>query len=1237
MRELNPNNSFDSTLKKNKSINTEMKDNQIIEELLINEDIDIVENLTLAQKKQEQTYNLSNGQGESENNQVATDHTNDDSDKFYKYQDAHGGEMLQDKEISKDSQVDEMVEEAVDVETLDEKVDLDSNEDSDGSSIEEVVEEVKREDEMGNEGLGVSGVNTEESDYHNQILDLQEDGEGLNEKEEELDQEDLVVEDGNGLGEESDSEEQGSEEENGSDADEEVSVSEDDSESGHVEDEEVVEDEGKEPQPEISTGEEEEIDKPQLPEVPEVDNSQSQDNETGVEIEVDEYGNTVAVFAPMERSAVTTYTLQDTRLPSSVTKAAGTVSHFGETKGGVDCTIVDSKKTEDVQNGKYEFQGTANASLIFTGGILDAKATVSQIQEVESGVIKLHSSNSVEGTIREFLVKAANETIDDINGLNKELTSATIGDRTYLVLALSAVLMANSGVENQDAPLKLTFRDLDSLIPKQTTIDFTSALFTTSIDFVKNIINENSLVNNLTSKSNVNLNAEGIAVNLEFKAASAINGLKTNTRYEFVAPNKDIVFYPDATQTSGSSISYVEGLTMTQFKTGKQVPIFEAYTVSATTSQIETISTIAISDIFSSASAGSYLMTSIDFNSIGSSVFIDYNNMVSAAASNISMKVSGTNIMFKTLRVFDQDDAITKMEIEDDRQKRYPVTLALVDENDKRFGAYPRITGLERSTPYMFRKLHVTAQHEDEPVTKIINLVTLSCAGGMFRTNQTVTAIAHNLSVRTSNFSEPKLFIELDPKKAYVKPSDGSFQTSSSGNTAVYIPKMDVELPNKIKMPAVKNDKDALRYVIEVENTDVKINDLIVNGLKGNEQFKVEKIEGKDITYFILTLFDLSEDRDYGFLILELSYTDIDGRDLITRQVLSDLNKITQVNITGGTNTGIRQFPDTTLDNTTGPELTGIDVFNVTLFPAKTLESRKAEIPVFIDDIKDRLIKVDFKSPESNPNVKLEVDGSLLRFINLEPNSEVVYKIDFIWKDKDNKEQTLSQYAKISTPKIPAVDVKETIIKTTDSKANIVFSLYSEPKSTIKDISLSDENIKFVWNTSSLTLDLTNLKPDTEYKDLEIIFNLENGLITRYKIDPFKTQKYVEPPKGAVAEFVSRIYSVSLGREPEVDGWKFWVQKLESKELPVTQFIYDLMKQDEFVERYLSKEDFIKMMYQIVVGRDPEEEGQKYWESKYDEYKLEESSVADTRIRIASEMMNEQEFKNYVNSIGLKY
>lgn len=981
------------------------------------------------------------------------------------------------------------------------------------------------------------------------------------------------------------------------------------------------------------------------------------DMEDGYEVdtELDDYGNVVEVFAVAHGRSnnISPLTLKDERLPSGVTKPAGTVSHFGETEGGVALSVGTAAST--VEQKKYSFQGTARASLVFTGGILDAKAVVSAVNKFSGDIIELDTTHTAGGTLRQLLVNAANERIDEINGVKYTNPISSIDDRTYLTLALSYILSANDGSDGTGSTktaeaLKLTFRDLDSLTPRQVTLDFVaSTIFTTAIDIVKNIVNEDSFVSNRegvskTSKniSNINLNADGIAVNIDFKAQKPENGLKTDTRYEFIGANKDLTFLPDhTTLTAGqaNSISYLEGLTLTQFRTGKKLPLFEVYEVKSGKVG-DTISTIATSSIIKDNERSSYCNSNIDFNSINDTTFIDYDNLVSTDAISVALDIRGTSIKFNTIKIFDEDSTITKMEVEDDRMNRYPVSLVPVDSNNVESGAYLQVTGLQRATPYTFRKFYVNASPESEVITKTFDFVTLN---GFSTPGTTITAIAHNISIKTSTFTEPTLKLSAD--EMYVNKSNGQLEASSGGTHLgpVYIPKLDVELPNKVIMPAVKNDKDSLRYVIEVETTDITAKDLTVNGLKGNEQYKVERVDGKDKVYYILTLYNLSENRDYGFLILELSYTDIDGRDLITRQVLNGINIITNVTVealSGATYfsaTGIQQVPNQEFDNTTGPELIGKDIFNVTLFEATTLEARKAEIPVFIDDMNGRFLRMEFKKPEANPAVEVELDGSLLRFTNLEPKSEVVYKLDFIWKDKDNKEQTLSKYAKISTPAVPAVDVKSTTITTTSSTAEIVFELFSAPKSTISGVTLSDDKIKFTWNRDKLTLNLEGLKSSTEYKDLEITFKLENGLITKYKIETFKTKEEVKPPTGNVAEFVSRIYEAALGRKPEVEGWKFWVQKLESKELSVTQFVYDLMAQNEFVDRFMSKEDFIKMMYLIVVGREPEEEGQKYWESKYDEYKLQEPSLADLRRRIATEMMSEQEFKDYVTKLGLKY
>ncbi len=127
-------------------------------------------------------------------------------------------------------------------------------------------------------------------------------------------------------------------------------------------------------------------------------------------------------------------------------------------------------------------------------------------------------------------------------------------------------------------------------------------------------------------------------------------------------------------------------------------------------------------------------------------------------------------------------------------------------------------------------------------------------------------------------------------------------------------------------------------------------------------------------------------------------------------------------------------------------------------------------------------------------------------------------------------------------------------------------------------------------------------------------------------------------PTGDVAKFVERVYTIALGRSPEIEGWNYWIEKLEKKEISASVFIAEnLMTQEEFIQRQLSKKEFVTTMYSLIVNRQPDDSGQLYWERKYDEYRNVTTSIAGLRIKIAREMMNESEFKELVGSIGLKY
>ena len=157
-------------------------------------------------------------------------------------------------------------------------------------------------------------------------------------------------------------------------------------------------------------------------------------------------------------------------------------------------------------------------------------------------------------------------------------------------------------------------------------------------------------------------------------------------------------------------------------------------------------------------------------------------------------------------------------------------------------------------------------------------------------------------------------------------------------------------------------------------------------------------------------------------------------------------------------------------------------------------------------------------------------------------------------------------------------------------------------------------------------------------KNLKVTFTLENGKTVEHTLDTFTTEAEEVKPTGKTAEFVSRVYKIALGREPEVEGWEFWIKKLDSKEISATEFIAEnLMTQPEFVDRELSKRTFVTTMYSLIVNREPDEEGQKYWERKYDEYRRTTGSIEELRIKIAKEMMDQPEFKELVTQLNLRY
>ncbi len=709
--------------------------------------------------------------------------------------------------------------------------------------------------------------------------------------------------------------------------------------------------------------------------------------------------------------------------------------------------------------------------------------------------------------------------------------------------------------------------------------------------YLKNMIDLDYGVNNGVSKS-----PENIAIKMIIRdvSPSGSKGLYTDTNYRYLGIKNG----EKLKVTLGSEQGELSGFNIPDFKTGKQSSNIKATTASK-------------SVVFDYKDSGFNGSTGKEigafFEQLRDSVYIDLPSIIKASTTtpNVSpqeIETTGTSIKFKTILVDDKDKTITSIKFTDDKNKTYETKLIPVDSSKTNGECYLEVVGLQRDMDYVFKNMTITSNINGTMKTKTIRFAEYT------KTGNPQEVVDNTLPIRTARFVGPKINLTKD----------------------------DVTLPGGIKVPSVKNDSTALRYVVKVDNPEGFVGDMTVGGLGNNERAKVEKIVDKDarVNYYVVTIYNLMPNTNYDFLNLQLSYVDPNGNKNETIQRLQEINKVDDTSL------------NTKTDNKTEEKaLAGTERFNVIINDeVKSENPRQVEIPVFIDDIQGSFLRTEFKSTNNGTNqVKFKFEDNKLKFSNLEPDFNFVYNVGFVYQDEQGNRKVLDKFVKVSTPKALDFDIKSLKVTVKDLVAEVQFELYSQAKSKIRSVTVKDEfgqEIKGVWDNSTNTLKLEGLKSDTDYKNVEVSLTLENGTIVKHTLDSFTTK--VETPEnkptGKVAEFVQRVYKIALGREPEVEGWNFWIDKLQKKEITATEFIAEnLMTQKEFVERQLSKSEFVTIMYSLIVNREPDSEGQKYWERKYDEYKSQTNSIAELRIKIAREMMDQPEFKELVTNLNLRY
>ena len=97
--------------------------------------------------------------------------------------------------------------------------------------------------------------------------------------------------------------------------------------------------------------------------------------------------------------------------------------------------------------------------------------------------------------------------------------------------------------------------------------------------------------------------------------------------------------------------------------------------------------------------------------------------------------------------------------------------------------------------------------------------------------------------------------------------------------------------------------------------------------------------------------------------------------------------------------------------------------------------------------------------------------------------------------------------------------------------------------------------------------------------------------------EPEVEEEFV-PATTGLGGFVTRLYSVVLGRQPDKKGYDDWCRQLTSGESTGKKIAEGFFESTEFLNKGLSDSDYVDLLYSVFFNRPSDKDGHDYWMSK---------------------------------------
>lgn len=144
-------------------------------------------------------------------------------------------------------------------------------------------------------------------------------------------------------------------------------------------------------------------------------------------------------------------------------------------------------------------------------------------------------------------------------------------------------------------------------------------------------------------------------------------------------------------------------------------------------------------------------------------------------------------------------------------------------------------------------------------------------------------------------------------------------------------------------------------------------------------------------------------------------------------------------------------------------------------------------------------------------------------------------------------------------------------------------------------------------------------------KKIKCLFCVLSAILLVMSMLPFFT--ITAKASGTVDDFVERCYTVTLDRGSDPDGFADWKGQLLNGKAVGVHVAYGFLFSEEYTTKNKSNEDYVKDLYMLFMGREPDEAGFNDWVGQLNDGK--------SRVEVYAGFANSQEFYNICSDYGI--